>query len=82
MERGVLAPDIVGVVGCNQRNAGLFGNFDQLRVDCFLTFDPVILQFQIIVVFRKSIPVYLSSLQSLFIVTFQNKLRQFSGKAG
>jgi len=46
VRRRVVLAEIVGVVGGDQRNAGLLGQFDQARVDPLFLFQALILHFE------------------------------------
>ena len=79
---GVLAGDVVGVVGGNHGDACLPRKADKLRQNGSVFFQAVVLQLNIIVALAEQIVIVKSNLLGALIVPCQNRLRDLTGKAG
>ena len=78
----VLFGDIMGVVRCRHRDAGLPRQADELRQHDLVFFEAVVLQFDVIVALAEQVPIPQRCLLGAVIVPCQNRAGYLARQAG
>ena len=79
---GIFLAQIVGVIGGRHGDAGFPRQLDELRQNDVVLFQPMVLQFDVIIAFSEQIPIPQGRGLGPLVVPGQNGLRHLTGQTG